>query len=49
MRRKIIDPNLSGLSVGKQCKRLSISRAPFYREPKGEGEMNLDLMRLIDK
>ena len=45
----MIEPNLPGLSVGKQCALLSISRSSFYYEPKGESEMNLDLMRLIDK
>jgi len=40
---------LPGLSVGKQCALLSISRSSFYYEPKGESEMNLDLMRVIDK
>jgi putative transposase len=45
----MIEANLSGLSVSKQCALLSISRSSFYYEPKGETEMNLDLMRLIDK
>jgi putative transposase len=45
----MIEPTLSGLSVSKQCALLSISRSSFYYEPKGETEMNLDLMRLIDK
>lgn len=45
----MIEPNLPGLSVGKQCALLSISRSSFYHEPKGESEMNLDLMRVIDK
>ena len=45
----MIEPNLKGLSVSKQCSLLSISRSSFYYEPKGESEMNLDLMRLIDK
>ncbi|WP_375699926.1 IS3 family transposase [Pseudophaeobacter sp. TrK17] len=49
VRRKMIEPNLKGLSVSKQCSLLSISRSSFYYEPKGESEMNLDLMRLIDK
>jgi len=44
----MIEPNLSGLSVSKQCALLSISRSSFYYEPKGESEMNLNLMRLID-
>jgi putative transposase len=37
------------LSVGKQCALLSISRSSFYYEPKGETELNLGLMRKIDK
>lgn len=45
----MIEPNLPGLSVDKQCALLSISRSSFYYEPKGESEMNLDLMRVIDK
>ncbi|AYE85344.1 hypothetical protein B5M07_18800 (plasmid) [Sulfitobacter sp. D7] len=45
----MIEPNIPGLSVGKQCSLLSISRSSFYYEPKGESEMNLDLMRVIDK
>ena len=45
----MVEPNIPGLSVGKQCALLSISRSSFYYEPKGETEMNLDLMRVIDK
>ncbi len=45
----MIEPNLPGLSVAKQCALLSISRSSLYYEPKGETELNLDLMRLIDK
>ncbi len=37
------------LSVGAQCRLLSISRSSFYDAPKGEMAMNLDLMLLIDK
>ena len=37
------------LSVGAQCRLLSISRSSFYYEPQGETAMNLDLMLLIDK
>ena len=43
----MIESNLPGLSVGKQCALLSISRSSFYYEPKGETEMNFELMRLI--
>ena len=37
------------LSVGAQCRLLSISRSSFYYKPQGETAMNLDLMLLIDK
>jgi len=37
------------LSIGKQCKLLSISRSSFYYEAKGETDLNLNLMLLIDK
>lgn len=45
----MIEPNGRGLSAGKQCAPLSISRSSICYEPKGETEMNLDLMQLIDK
>ncbi|MFT3688275.1 IS3 family transposase [Paenirhodobacter sp.] len=37
------------LSVRAQSRLLSISRSSFYYTPKGETEVNLDLMLLIDK
>ena len=37
------------LSVGAQCRLLSISRSSFYYAPQGETTMNLDLMLLIDE
>ena len=37
------------LSIGKQCKLLSISRSSFYYRPKGETALNLMLMRQIDE
>lgn len=49
VKRKMVEPINLGLSVGKQCALLSISRSSFYYEPKGESEINLDLMRVIDK
>ena len=45
----MIEPANSNLSIGKECKLLSISRSSFYYESKGESEMNLDQMRVIDK
>ena len=49
MRRGMVEPANSGLSVGKQCKLLSISRSSFSYQPKGETAMNLALMRQIDE
>ena len=37
------------LSVGAQCRLLSISRSSFYYAPQGETEMNLALMQVIDQ
>ena len=37
------------LSVGAQCRLLSISRSSFYYAPQGETALNLDLMLLVDK
>jgi hypothetical protein len=45
----MIERNHPVLSVGAQCRLLSISRSSFYYEPQGETELNLALMLLIDK
>jgi putative transposase len=45
----MIEKNHPSLSVGAQCRLLSISRSSFYYTPQGETAMNLDLMLLIDK
>ena len=37
------------LSIGAQCRLLSISRSSYYHEPVGETEQNLGLMRVIDQ
>ena len=37
------------LSVGAQCRLLSISRSSFYYARQGETEMNLALMQVIDR
>jgi putative transposase len=44
----MIEPDHPELSIGQQCKLLSIARSSFYYKPRGETEQNLDLMRLID-
>ena len=45
----MVEPANSVLSIGQQCKLLSIARSSFYYTPKGETEQNLDLMRRIDE
>ena len=45
----MIDPGHTRLSIVRQCELVSISRASFYRQPAGESEENLELMRLIDE
>jgi putative transposase len=45
----MIEPTHPTLSVGAQCRLLSISRSSFYCTPQGETAINLDLMLLIDK
>ena len=45
----MIVPEHPDLSVGRQCFLLSISRASFHYMPKGEGKMNLMLMRQSDE
>jgi putative transposase len=45
----MVEPANPDLSIGKQCKLLSISRSSFSYTPKGETAMNLILMRQIDE
>lgn len=45
----MVEPSNPDLSIGKQCKLLSISRSSFYYTPKGETAMSLALMRQIDE
>ncbi|MFV1968656.1 MAG: IS3 family transposase [Pirellulaceae bacterium] len=45
----MIEPGNAGLSIGKQCQLLLISRSSFYYTPKGETALNLGLMRHIDE
>ncbi|QFS83053.1 Integrase core domain protein [Roseivivax sp. THAF197b] len=45
----MIEPGHPNLSIGQQCKLLSIARSSFYYTPKGETEQNLGLMRRIDE
>jgi putative transposase len=45
----MIETDHPDLSIGKQCRLLSISRSSFYYSPLGETDTNLTLMRVIDK
>ena len=45
----MIEQNHPRLSVGAQCRLLSISRSSPYYAPQGETAMNLDLMLKVDK
>ena len=45
----MVEKDNPDLSIGAQCKLLSISRSSFYYQPKGETALNLMLMRRIDE
>nr|WP_263620595.1 IS3 family transposase [Salipiger thiooxidans] len=45
----MIEPDHPDLSIGQQCKLLSIARSSFYYTPKGETEQNLGPRRRIDE
>ncbi|WP_420496767.1 IS3 family transposase [Szabonella alba] len=49
VRRRMIERCHPALSIGAQCRLLSISRSSYYHEPVGETEQNLGLMRVIDQ
>lgn len=49
MKRGMIEPDHPQLSIGRQCKLLSIARSFYCYEPEGETEQNLGLMRQIDE
>jgi putative transposase len=48
-RKAMIAPDRPGLSLGRQCRILSISRSSFYYAPRAESAENLALMRRIDE
>jgi len=49
LRKSLIEPSRSDLSVARQCELAGIHRSLYYYQPKGESELNLELMRLIDE
>jgi len=48
-RKETIRRGHPGLSLGRRCRLLSISRSSFYYAPKGESPENLALMRRLDE
>jgi len=49
MKRMMIDPTDSQMSVRRQCDLLDLNRSTFYRQPATETPLNLTLMRIIDR
>ena len=47
-RTALIAADQGGLSIVRKCELLGISRSAFYYDPKGESELNLEMMKLID-
>ena len=45
----MIETRHPDLSLVRQCELIGISRSSWYYEAKGESELNLRLMRLIDE
>ena len=45
----MVDPKHDRLSIARQCRLVSIARSSFYYEGRGEGPVNLHLLRLIDE
>ena len=44
----MIDSSHKKLGIERQCALISISKSSYYYAPKGESELNLRLMQLID-
>jgi len=49
MKRALIDPDHSALSIARQCELVGLSRSSYYYAPAAESEDNLRLMRMIDE
>ena len=49
MKRMMIDPNDSEMSIRRQCDLLDLNRSTFYWQPATETPLNLALMRVIDR
>lgn len=49
LRQALVDPHHGQLSMRRQCELLGVNRSTLYYEPRGESELNLELMRLMDE
>ena len=49
MRRGLIEPGHSELSIRRQCELLGVPRSSYYFEPAAESPENLALMRIMDE
>ena len=45
----MVDPQHAGLSITRQCRLVSITRASFYYASRGDSPLNLRPMRRIDE
>ena len=45
----MVDPANGNIAVGRQCQMLGLGRSSWYYRPKGESELNLHLMQLLDE
>lgn len=45
----LVSADYSGMSVRKQCEVLQVPRSSLYYKPKGENEINLKLMGIMDR
>ena len=48
-KRLLLDSSHPKLSLSRQCRLLSINRSSLYYKPRAASELNLELMRLMDK
>src|SRR5271166_3241829 len=49
LKRPLIEPSNSHLSIRRQCELMGLNRSSYYLSPATESEENLRLMRLIDQ
>lgn len=48
-RSRLVSPDYKFLSVRRQCNILEVPRSSLYYKPKGEDELNLELMGIMDR